>query len=127
MSKSADKRDVSKGSAPFPIHSFITEEKEKKKKENSLSIHYQFGTCIPRGEHVNSQLGKEKTKLPKKLFLLLRQLYCTLHLTKYAVLFCTYQQLRLQHDDVKTLRSESWSLTVFRDLALLWRTGRRRL
>lgn len=67
-----------KGSAPFPtIHSFTI------KKIIQFQQAFPFGTSIPLGERVNSQLGKEKKypKLLKPVFLLLRQLYCTLHST----------------------------------------------
>lgn len=71
---------------PFPtIHSFT--KKVKKKPHSAFNISLAHVFLMVNMLTVDSAKKKKKPKLPKMLFLLLRQLYCTLHSTKYAVPF----------------------------------------
>lgn len=111
--------------APLSNNSFIP---DKKKNKIPLIIQFQhaflFGTRIPRGERVNSQIGKEKIPQITEtclVFSLLRQLYCTLHSTKLLKIGRCSSFVHIDSYITawrrKTPRSESWSSTVFRDLA----------
>lgn len=80
------RKETSAKATPLSNNSFI-HKKVKKKPHSAFNISLAHVFLMVNMLTVDSAKKKKKPKLPKMLFLLLRQLYCTLHSTKYAVPF----------------------------------------
>lgn len=87
------RKETSAKATPLSNNSFIH---KKSKEKTPFSIQYQFGTCIPHGEYVNSRLGKEKkkTQITKNVVFTLKAAILYIAFNQIRCSFCTYRQLR---------------------------------